>query len=631
MAQDTGIGSTIAGYRVERLLGRGGMSVVHLAEDTRLGRKVALKILAPELAEDERFRDRFVRESRLAASLEHPNIVPIHEAGEADGRLFIAMRYVEGTDLKALLADGPLEIDRTVAIIDQVARALDAAHAKGLVHRDVKPGNVLIASAAGADREHAYLSDFGLTKRSTSDSGMTGTGQFLGTVDYAAPEQFEGKQLDARTDVYSLGCILYECLVGEPPFVRDREVAVMYAHMNERPPRPSMKRAGIPDAVDGVVSKAMTKSPQNRFASAGEVAASARDALRREAPQAPSAPPPRTRLLALAASIVVVIAVVAAVLLTRGSGTPNPSASGSSTSSAPAVPFSQGVLALDPKTGRIQKMVPGPGVSIHAGANGVIAVGEGAIWSPQGPAVIRINPRTGARRSIPVNYVVADIAVGQGAVWVLGGLDSSGFGNLDRIDPATNEVQKELTGVGGGTDRIVPTLGSVWVGSTEGLLTRVDAGTNHPGKDFQIAGNIQDLTTGQGNLWALDSFDSLVLEIDPRTGKLVRRISVNGSPTALAVGFGSVWVLDQLSGTVAKLDPKTGHQDDLLRVGNGATDIATGFGAVWVTNQADDTISRIQSVSDDVQTIDVGGQVSAVVPDPDSGYLWVVVSPFPRE
>src|SRR5439155_12415145 len=224
MAQDTRIGTTMGGYHIERLLGRGGMGRVYLAEDARLGRKVALKLLDPDLAEDERFRERFARESRLAASLDHPNVVPIYEAGEHEGVLFIAMRYVEGTDLARLIEEqGALGLDRTAAILSQVAAALDVAHEHGLVHRDVKPGNILVGRG-----EHTYLTDFGLIKRREADTGLTKTGQFMGSVDYAAPEQIRGEPVDARTDVYSLGCVLYECLVGEPPFAHDPEVAVLY-------------------------------------------------------------------------------------------------------------------------------------------------------------------------------------------------------------------------------------------------------------------------------------------------------------------------------------------------------------------------------------------------------------------
>ena len=205
VSADRRIGSELFGYRIEALLGRGGMSVVYRAEDLRLKRKVALKLLAPELAEDQRFRDRFLRESELAASLDHPNIVPIYEAGETDGQLYIAMRYVAGGDLKGLLREHRrLEPARALALLSQVADALDAAHEAGLVHRDVKPGNVLLGS-----EEHCYLSDFGLTRQVSSQSGFTATGQIVGTIDYVAPEVVEGKELTASADIYSLGCLLY--------------------------------------------------------------------------------------------------------------------------------------------------------------------------------------------------------------------------------------------------------------------------------------------------------------------------------------------------------------------------------------------------------------------------------------
>src|SRR5436190_3428587 len=274
-------GTDFAGYRILSLLGRGGMAVVYLAEHLGLERKVAIKVLAPALGEDARFRDRFVRESRMAASLDHPNVIPIYEAGEADGRLFIAMRYVEGTDLKGLIHEfGPLDPAEAVSVIRQVAGALDAAHARGLVHRDVKPANVLISSSAESKEEqHVYLSDFGLTKRTSSDSGLTGTGQFVGTLDYAAPEQFEGKPLDARTDVYSLGCVLYECLAGHPPFRKEFDAALMYAHLSDPAPKPSEERRELPEAIDAVVDRAMAKSPDDRYQRAGDVARAAATAL----------------------------------------------------------------------------------------------------------------------------------------------------------------------------------------------------------------------------------------------------------------------------------------------------------------------------------------------------------------
>jgi serine/threonine protein kinase len=213
VSADPRIGSELLDYRIEALLGRGGMSVVYRAEDLRLKRKVALKLLTPELAQDERFRERFLRESELAASIDHPSIVPIYEAGEVDGQLYIAMRYVEGTDLKRMLhKEGALAPARALRLIGEVAEALDVAHERGLIHCDVKPSNVLIA--APHRREHGYLADFGLTKSASEGSGMTGTDLLLGTPDYVSPEQIRGEQVDGRADVYALGCLVYECLTG---------------------------------------------------------------------------------------------------------------------------------------------------------------------------------------------------------------------------------------------------------------------------------------------------------------------------------------------------------------------------------------------------------------------------------
>jgi serine/threonine protein kinase len=281
-------GTEVAGYRIVSTLGRGGMSVVYLAEHDWLQRKVALKVLAPQLAEDDRFRERFVRESRLAASLDHPNVIPIYEAGASGGDLFIAMRYVEGTDLRTLLHEGgALEPRRAVPIVRQVAAALDAAHEQGLVHRDVKPGNVLLARQRGSEAgEHVYLSDFGLTKRSASDSGITGTGQFVGTLDYAAPEQFKGGTSDARTDVYSLGCVLFECLTGSPPFTSENDAGLMYAHLQEEPPSVTAQQPELPREIDRVLAMAMAKAPADRQRTAGALADDAVRALGVGAPAA---------------------------------------------------------------------------------------------------------------------------------------------------------------------------------------------------------------------------------------------------------------------------------------------------------------------------------------------------------
>jgi serine/threonine protein kinase len=265
---DPMVGAELAGYRIESVLGRGGMSVVYLAEQVALGRKVALKLLSPELAEDPDFRDRFEHESRLAASLDHPHVIPIYEARKADGVLFIAMRYVSGPTLQhAVQTDGPLEPQRAVAILAQIADALDAAHEEGLVHRDVKPGNILLATDRRG-RDHAFLADFGLTKRRSSVAGKTKTGQFIGSIEYASPEQIEGKPLDGRSDQYSLAGVLYYCLTGHRPFERDSEVAILYAHLKTGPrgPRPSDQRS-----LRSSIARWAGRCPRRRATATGSV------------------------------------------------------------------------------------------------------------------------------------------------------------------------------------------------------------------------------------------------------------------------------------------------------------------------------------------------------------------------
>jgi serine/threonine protein kinase len=279
-------GSVIAGYRIDSLIGRGGMAVVYRAEDMRLGRKVALKLLTPQLADNEQFRQRFIQESRVAASLDHPNIVPIYEAGEADGQLYIAMRYVVGRDLKGLLADqgGRLPLEWALRLFGQIGDALDSAHRAGLVHRDVKPANILVAESqerpGDVRGDHAYLTDFGLTKRTTEvSSGLTGTGHFLGTVDYVSPEQIQGKPVGPGTDIYALGCVLYECLTGLPPFRRDDDAALLWAHLVETPPPIAGIRPEIPQAVSAVVARAMAKDPADRYGSCEELVCELESAL----------------------------------------------------------------------------------------------------------------------------------------------------------------------------------------------------------------------------------------------------------------------------------------------------------------------------------------------------------------
>jgi serine/threonine protein kinase len=272
-------GAVVAGYQVENQIGAGGMAVVYRARDVRLGRQVALKVLAPALANDEEFRARFIREWRAATAVEHPHIIPVYAADEADGILYIAMRLVNGGDLASLVRrHGPLGTEETTAFMSAVASALDAAHAVGLVHRDIKPGNMLLDSASGLS-DHVYLSDFGLTKSVAGATALTGTGTFMGTPDYVSPEQITDKGVDGRADQYALACVTVALLTGRPPYSRTEQMALLWAHMSDPAPSIAALRPELPQAVDAVIARGMAKSPGDRYPSCGAFAAALRQAL----------------------------------------------------------------------------------------------------------------------------------------------------------------------------------------------------------------------------------------------------------------------------------------------------------------------------------------------------------------
>ncbi|MGW5259901.1 protein kinase domain-containing protein [Microbispora sp. NPDC004025] len=286
------VGRRLGDYTIEAVVGRGGMATVYRARDQRLGRAVALKVLAPQLAHDDRFRDRFVRESRMVASIDHPNIIPVYEAGERDELLFIAMRYVEGSDMRKLVqSEGPLPVGRANPLFAQIASALDSAHAHGLVHRDVKPANILVTQS-----EHVYLTDFGLTKSSAAEAGLTSHGHFMGTPRYVAPEQIRGLPVDGRSDLYAFACVVYEALAGQPPFQRDTELALLYAHVSHDPPPLTPYRPDLPHAVNAVLLRALAKAPDDRFPTGQAFVSALRDAISGGAgdpagPVSPSYPP----------------------------------------------------------------------------------------------------------------------------------------------------------------------------------------------------------------------------------------------------------------------------------------------------------------------------------------------------
>src|SRR3984957_7288502 len=286
------VGDEFAGYRLRAVLGRGGMSTVYQAENPRLGNVIALKVLAPELATDDVFRTRFLEESRIAAAMNHPHVIPIHDMGSTDGLLYIAMRCVSGTDLRQMISKrGRLLPDTSIFLLSQAARALDAAHRRGLVHRDVKPGNLLAERGNDdSDPDHLYLADFGITKPAIERTGLTATGAFLGTIDYVAPEQIRGLSVLGMADQYSLGCVLYECLTGRVPFEKDLDAAIIWAHVEEPPTRLTLLRPDLPAAIDQVFARVLAKQPGDRYENCREFVGAARQAL--GMPDAPTAATP---------------------------------------------------------------------------------------------------------------------------------------------------------------------------------------------------------------------------------------------------------------------------------------------------------------------------------------------------
>ncbi len=281
------IGSEFAGYRIDALIGRGGMGEVYRAWNPRLETRLALKLLGPEFADNDLFRERFIREARAAASLDHPNVIPVFDVSESEGIPYIAMRYVEGSDLKTMIeAQGALGLERTLELLAPIAGALDLAHSYGLIHRDVKPANILVEAASGSKPETVYLSDFGVAKTGLS-KGLTKANEFVGTIEYVAPEQISGKPIDGRADIYALGCILYECLTGEVPFERDSAVSLMYAHLESPPPRPSEREPTLPPELDEVIQTALAKAPDDRYATGATlIAAAAETAVASRKPRA---------------------------------------------------------------------------------------------------------------------------------------------------------------------------------------------------------------------------------------------------------------------------------------------------------------------------------------------------------
>jgi streptogramin lyase/tRNA A-37 threonylcarbamoyl transferase component Bud32 len=630
MVDDTRVGTELGGYRIERVIGRGGMSVVYLAEHVRLGRRVALKLLAPELADSERFRDRFLRESRLAASIDHPNIVPIYDADEADGTLFIAMRYVEGSDLKEVIrTEGRLDAGRTAATVGQVASALDAAHALGLVHRDVKPSNVLLTP-----EDHVYVSDFGLTKRALSVSGLTATGQLVGTIDYVAPEHIKGEQVDARADVYSLGCVVFECLTGHPPYPRDLEVGVLWAHVEEPPPRVTEERPELPPEVDDVVAGAMAKDPDARTVTAGEVAAGLRGALRIDAPsgeawsppKARPAPSPRRRRPGIVAAVVglgVLVAVTVAVLRFVGAD------------DEPTVPTANSLARIGGDASAFTEVVP-----VGLDPTGVAVGEDGDLWViNQGDSTVtRIDPESGEVTSPKSTLgIPSGVAAGEEAVWITNGFGGpSGTGQVVRLDLADESVEPVFDS--GNAKAIVVAFGSVWLADADrDVVLRYDpedldaAPIEIPtDEDPNVSAAPRSLSVGTGaaeGIWVANELGDTVVRIDPETNEVAEpRIQVE-SPFAVAADDRGVWVTSELNDRVVRFDVdgrtlRTYQTDD--GVLDGPTAIVIAPDGVWFGSVLESAIARLDPETDAIDRVAIDGITGGMVVDA-SGDVWVAV------
>jgi sugar lactone lactonase YvrE len=602
------IGDEIAGYSLESLIGRGGMGEVFRALDERLARAVALKVLAPELVDDEAFRERILRESQLAASIDHPNVIPVYAAGEADGHVYIAMRLVEGSDLRSVLRrDGRLDPARAVRLLAQVASALDAAHARGLVHRDVKPSNVLIDEQQ--HREHCYLADFGITTTVDDRGGEELSQRLLGTLAYVAPEQIRGDPVDARADVYSLGCLIFECLTGEVPFVRDSDVAVVFAHLEEPPPRPSDRVSELPPELDAVIARALAKEPDDRQASCGELVEDVRSALALEA-----APRRRRGLLAALALAVGVLAAGAIAWAVRSDP-------------APTLPETGSVVRIDAASGTVKERIR---LSAHPSA---VALGprvwvadfrQGTLW--------RIDRRTGAANSIPSIGNPRALAIIGGRVYVGSDGPSLFGGNVTRYDALTG-------GRIDGTTKVVPCslaagLGVVYSAgcpnvqrlSTGGRIDVVRT-TAIPLPDPPAAESLRislfGMAIGEGAVWAIgDALDHRLFKIAPLSGRLVATYALPITPHRIAAGAGAIWVTDAIHDTLVEVDPANGRIVRRIATGRGADGVAVGAGAVWVANALDGQVVRIDPATGRiVARIDVGTGLRELAAGP--GEVWV--------
>ncbi len=587
-------GAEFAGYRLDGLAGRGGMGVVYRATDAALERTVAIKVMAPWLIEDEAAHRRFVRESRLAASIQHPNVIPIHAAGEHAGHAYIVMRFVEGADLRTLIRrEGRLEPERAARIVEQVAAGLDAAHRAGLVHRDVKPANVLLDGD-----DHAYLTDFGLTRGDWSSSGPqpTESGVFVGTSDYVAPEQIRGGAVDARADVYSLGAVLYHALTGEAPFAGRNHEAILWAHLTEPPPAVG----GASRRFDPVITRAMAKRPADRYPSAGDlgraaVAAATGDRVRaREAAVGVGAAAPddgsetmavagpRRRRWWLAAAVAVPAAAAMFALTNRDSEPPRapPAPDPTATPSGPQV-----------------RMIPMRGRPVSLAAAG------DRVWALVGTKtrLLSISPVTGKARK------VADLPNGGEEIEVSGDDMYAAFDRppqVLRLDSRTGERLAASEVFAGPTRRVDAGLGKVWVTerSTDETqpdhLLRLDPVTLETEMRAPMPNGARDVRTGGGSLWVASRGRQEIVRVDPETGAVLGGLGAGNTPQEIAFGRRSLWSASD-DDTVTRT-PLSTKQKLAISVPGKPAGIEVRGRDVWVTALATNRLYRIDARRNEV-------------------------------
>ena len=627
-------GEVFAGFRVEEVLGRGGMGWVYRVHDIALDRERALKVLDPDLARDDAFRDRFQRESRMAAAIEHPAVVPVYQAGEEDDRLFIVMRLIRGPDLQKLVAaEGPLDPRRVARVVSAVAGGLDEAHRHGIIHRDVKPANILLE--LGSDGERVFLTDFGIGRRSEATSALTKTGQVLGTADYVAPEQIRGHGADARSDVYTLGCVISFLLTGEPPFARENQLATLYAHTNAERPRPSLLDPSLPAAIDVVVARATAIDPEQRYASAGELAAElaatvpppTKGTLPTSA--APAAPTPATeeettrippsperrkrRVGAVLAGLAALAGLaVAAVLIFGGGDDGGGNDDGGATESG-------GLSKIGNVTSK--KVAVGPASAIVAGKNNVLVLDE-----PES-VLHRVEPGSYAPAGEPDRIPApSSVAIGLESVWVSSRSEDEvfDFGPESREDPIRIDV--------GAAPSDIAVDEQVWVANEgDSTVSRVDPGSLEEDLTIDLSGAPSAITAGEGGVWALSGAAATIVRIDASSGDLRGRpVELDGSPVDLAFADGSVWVADAAAGELIELSRDLDPIGEPIAIGGSPIALAAGEGAVWVATRGPGRVVEVDTGPDGGRAVAeaiVRGEPTgvSVAPEdsPDPGSVWV--------